>query len=454
MNNFFDNDQNKNPSDQNDFSSSHDNTTPPVEPNQDQQYYYNYQYSQPSNNNHGNVDNNFNQYNNPSYNNPEKLKHNKKRPLMIVLIIVSIAIIILVIIPMIFAIVNPLSNNNDMITSDYLEITQTPSDNASPNQNGKLSTVDISSKVKPSVVGIVVYMQGISFEPAGQGSGVIMSNDGYIISNAHVFLDSKGSIVDGVKVVLDNNEEYEATIVGLDTKTDLAIIKINANNLTPAEFGDSNQLKVGEQVVAIGNPSGLQLAGSVTSGIVSALDRNIQKGYATSFIQTDAAINPGNSGGALVNAYGQVIGINSSKISATDYEGIGFAIPISQAKPIIDNLIQHGYVKDRVKLGISFKEIDEILAKINDVPQGLRVVEIDKNSDIYAKGVRTGDIITSADGNQIKSADDLTDILKTKKPNQTINLNIFRLSTVDKSTTFSVNVVLEEDKGDTVKTEQ
>ena len=160
----------------------------------------------------------------------------------------------------------------------------------------------------------------------------------------------------------------------------------------------------GEPVVAIGNPGGIELAGSVTQGIVSAAEREVKSsngGYRMKCIQTDAAINPGNSGGALINQYGQVIGINSSKIAATDYEGIGFAIAMTEAKPIIDDLLNYGYVKDRVKIGISYTEVDAILAKLNGIPAGIYVEAVEQDSDAYAKGIRQGDIITHINGKEI-----------------------------------------------------
>ncbi len=336
-------------------------------------------------------------------------------------------------------------NNN----STTLNLTSSPLTPDTIDPEGRLSTTAIASKVRPSVVGIVSYVRGISLEPISQGSGVIMTEDGYIITNAHVLMNSDNSkVVDGIKVVLYNEEEYTAEIVGVDVSTDLAIIKASTNDKFPqAEFGESDKLKVGETVIAIGNPTGIQLAGSVTKGIVSALNRNIQRGYSTEFIQTDAAINPGNSGGALVNTYGQIVGINSSKISSTAIEGIGFSIPISQAKPIIDDLIKYGYVTNRVKLGITFTKVDSILAKLNDIPTGIRIVEVDKNSSIYEKGIRIGDIITELDNKKIQDDNDIIDILKTKKPGDNLNISVLRITTTNQQKNFKVDINLEEDKG-------
>ena len=294
-------------------------------------------------------------------------------------------------------------------------------------------------------MGVVQYQRMQSLRPSASGSGVIMSSDGYIVTNAHV-VDG----ADSIKVVLNNGEEYEASLIGIDTKTDLAVIKISATNLTPAEFGNSKQVEDGEPVVAIGNPGGIELAGSVTQGIVSAAEREVKSsngGYRMKCIQTDAAINPGNSGGALINQYGQVIGINSSKIAATDYEGIGFAIAMTEAKPIIDDLLNYGYVKDRVKIGISYTEVDAILAKLNGIPAGIYVEAVEQDSDAYAKGIRQGDIITHINGKEIASSDVITEELKNFKPGQTVTLTVFRSTVNGQTRTYEQSVVLSEDKG-------
>lgn len=310
--------------------------------------------------------------------------------------------------------------------------------------SGRLTTPAVIRKALPSVVGIVQYQANLNFEPAAQGSGIVISSDGYIITNAHVIQKA-----DGIKVVLNNGEEYEARVVGADVRTDLAVIKIEANNLTFAELGNSDQIEMGESVIAIGNPSGLSLAGSVTQGIVSGLDRAVKSAgsaYTINCIQTDAAINPGNSGGALVNQFGQVIGINSAKIAANDYEGIGFAIPINDAKPIIDDLIKNGRVTGRVKIGITdLREIDEVLASMNGLPTGIYIYATDPASDLSQKGVTPGDVITKINGISIKSVDEIMDILKNFKPGDSITLTIYRRTPSMKSQTFDVVIRLMED---------
>lgn len=342
-----------------------------------------------------------------------------------------------------------------------LNINDIPATTESIAQGGVLTTKQIAAKVQPSVVGIVVYTNnpdayniygfgqngGASPIQTSEGSGIIMSSDGYIITNAHVV---KGA--SGMKVVLYNGEEHDAKLVGSDENTDLAVIKVEASNLTPAEFGDSSQLSVGEDVLAIGNPGGLEFASSVTKGIISGVNRPIRSndaGYTMNCIQTDAAINPGNSGGALVNEYGQVVGINSSKIAATNYEGLGFAIPISEAKPIVDDLIANGRVTGRVKLGITGVMVDETTARFNSVPVGFMVYQTDAGSDIAAKGVVAGDIITRIDGKDISDRSVISDHIKSFKAGDKVTLTVFRRTSGRQDSTFEVTIALMEDSGDT-----
>lgn len=335
---------------------------------------------------------------------------------------------------------------------DQLVIYKKPdgSDEYTVNSDGTMSAASVIDKVRPSIVGIVQYVNENNQIPVmnSQGSGIIISEDGYIITNAHV--------VDGaamITVVLDNDEEYRATLKGLDNQSDLAVLKIEANGLTAAELGDSSETVVGESVIAIGNPGGLDLAGSCTGGMVSGLNRTISSdatGYAMSYIQTDAAINPGNSGGALVNMYGQVIGINSAKVSADGYEGLGFAIPVNEALPIIGDLRSYGYVKNRAKIGITFQLITETVSQYynNSIPAGLLITEIDRSCDIATKGIQTQDIITHIDGKAITSTSTVYSILQNKKPGDTIHLTVYRIGArLTSSKTFEVDVILAEDKG-------
>lgn len=293
---------------------------------------------------------------------------------------------------------------------------------------GELTITERAEKVLPSTVGIVSYIQNqqsIFGGEQSQGSGIIISADGYIVTNEHVI-----SGATSIKVVLQDDSEYNATLVGSDERTDLAVLKIDATGLTPAEFGNSDQMQIGEQVIAIGNPGGLELAGTVTVGYVSAVNRSITttNGNTVNCVQTDAAINPGNSGGALVNTYGQVIGINSQKIAATDYEGIGFAISINEAQPIINDLIQYGYVRGRVVMGITMQMIDQTYAAIYGYQPGIGVVSVEAGSPAEEAGLVAGDIITAIDGQSITTQEELNTLLEQYSPGDTITLTVYRQS--------------------------
>ena len=288
--------------------------------------------------------------------------------------------------------------------------------------DGVLSTEEIAAKVRPSVVGIQTYRTEYPMQVYGTGSGIFMWEDGYIVTN-------------------------------------VAVIKIDASNLTAAEFGNSDELVVGERIVAIGNPTGMNLAGSVTQGIVSGLKRLISvtneetnETIEMEAIQVDAAINPGNSGGALINKYGQVVGINSSKLSSTQIEGIGFAIPISTAKPIVDDLIAYGYVRGRVLLGITYYPVSDAVGAMSGYTPGLWVQSVREDMDAYAKGLRAGDIITQIDGQDVRDSATVKGILSAKKPGDSVKLTVVQQSISGKIKTYTINVTLAEDKGSSQST--
>lgn len=344
---------------------------------------------------------------------------------------------------------------NKLINSDENNPTTTVS--------GDMTQQEVAAKVLPSVVCIQNYQQasfqqGLSMQgwgnnqnstqqetrdsevsPTSEGSGIIATSDGYIITNAHV-VDG----ADSLKVITSDGKTYEAELIGSDSMTDLAVIKVDAEGLTAAEFGSSSDLVVADPVIAIGNPGGLQ--SSVTVGYVSALNRPVTSsdtGYTMNCIQTDAAINPGNSGGALVNMYGQVIGINSSKIVATGYEGLGFAIPIDDALPIIRNLKDYGYVKDRAMLGISGQYLDSWTANFYGLPSGMYVAEVN-NESVSDAGVQQGDVITKIDDEEITSANTISNYIAKKKPGDEVTLTITRSLT---NKTFTCKVTLTESTG-------
>ncbi|MFQ8639864.1 MAG: S1C family serine protease [Acutalibacteraceae bacterium] len=325
--------------------------------------------------------------------------------------------------------------------------------NSEPEESGSVSALseqDIAEKLIPSVVCIQNYQvtqqygfmqtdtENSDVSPAGEGSGIIFSEDGYIVTNAHV-VDGATSL----KAILSDGTTYEAELVGSDTLTDLAVLKIDATGLQAAEFGSSEDLRVADQVMAIGNPGGYQLNSSVTIGYVSALNRaitNSSTGYTMEYIQTDAAINPGNSGGALVNQYGQVVGINSAKISATGYEGLGFAIPAETAQPVISDLIEYGYVKDRAMLGISGQFIDSLTGRFYGLPQGEYVGALN-SAEAQASGLQVGDVITAIDGTELTSETVLRSAINAKKPGETVELTVYRPSS---NQTVTVTLTLSE----------
>lgn len=301
------------------------------------------------------------------------------------------------------------------------------------------TSVFAASKVLPSIVGIKVeytvtsnLMRGMSQLAQAEGSGIIISNDGYILTNNHIINSSDSSVyyevskATKVYVYLYNDETpYEATIVGTDEETDLAVIKIEKADLTPAELGDSNSVKIGEFAMAIGNPLGMQ--SSVTSGIVSAVNRNVtsEDGTTYNLIQTDAAINSGNSGGALINAEGKVIGVNTLKLSGSGIEGMGFAIPINDTIDIYKQLIEKGKVL-RPYIGIGGVELDEVSAKHYDLPTGIYIKEINSNSPASSSDLKTGDVITAIDGIEVSTMDELNDIKNKKNIGDEITLDVYR----------------------------
>ena len=307
--------------------------------------------------------------------------------------------------------------------------------------NGVLTIPQVAELVIPSVVSVVKYTENNYLDPRGMASGVVLTDDGYIITNAHV-VEGRYSF----QVHLHDGAQYDAHVIGIDTATDLAVMKIDAENLTPAQFGSSDEIKVGETVVAIGNPVNLSFAGSVTQGIVSALNRQIDDSrYSVSYIQTDAAINPGNSGGALVNEYAQVVGINVAKIAAAGYEGMGFAIPMSEAQPIIEELLANGYVTGRVMLGITGYALDETTAARDGRLPGVIIETISEKSGLAGMDVRKGDIITHIDNVPIRSVTDIHAAIEGKRVGDMLRLTIYRGAGTQQATEMTIDVPLVED---------
>lgn len=312
----------------------------------------------------------------------------------------------------------------DVTATPQPEVT-VPVQNAASSTKTVLTTPQIAKKVLPSVVGIKaktdVQTPFGTTTQGGSGSGVIISEDGYIMTNNHVV-----SGASNLQVVMDNGDTYDAMLIGTDAKTDLAVIKVQATGLAAATLGKSSELNIGEMAVAIGNPLG-DLYGSVTQGIISAVNRTITiDGQSMTLLQTDAAINPGNSGGALVNQYGEIIGVNSAKSTGVDVEGIGFAIPIDDAKPIIEDLINNGYVTGRPKMGIYISDVTQQDSEKYNLPIGVYVGRIEAGSAAEAAGMQPGDVIVKADGKEVTTGEALTTAVKTKAAGDQLELTVIR----------------------------
>lgn len=307
----------------------------------------------------------------------------------------------------------------------------------------------VYEKVTPSIVSIVV--DDIQMGSESSGSGVIMSEDGYIITNNHVVEDG-----DKITVVMNDSTTYEAELIGTDEQTDLAVLKIDADGLTAAEFGNSDDVKVGDRAFAIGSPGGVEFQNSFTGGFISAINRNVTiNDREMTLIQTDTAINPGNSGGALINTSGQVIGITSSKLSATSsdsasIEGMGFAIPTNTVKEVVDQLIAYGHVTGRPAIGISGYDIDEMRAAYYKIPQGVMVTSVDTASDAYQKGIKEGDIITGVNGQKITCMSDINSVKNNMKAGDTMELTVYRSG---KTLTVSITLVDQADLAGTSATQ-
>ena len=310
------------------------------------------------------------------------------------------------------------------------------------------TAVYAANKILPSIVGIKVeytvnnpvlamFGQNATASATATGSGIIISEDGYILTNNHVIStgseDTSNSnsyyqISDASKITVTlfgDTTEYEASIVGKDEETDLAVIKINKTGLTKAEFADSDSIKVGEFAMAVGNPVGMD--STVTCGIISAVNREVtdSDGKTYTLIQTDAAINEGNSGGALVNSEGKVIGINTLKLSGTGIEGIGFAIPINSTTDVTSQLIEYSKVK-RPYIGITGMDLTEDLAKANNLVVGVYVKSVEDFSSAEKAGIKPGDVIIEADGTKVTTMDDLNKIKNSHKIGDEMKIKVNR----------------------------
>ena len=333
--------------------------------------------------------------------------------------------------------------------------------------SGELTTEEVVEKMLPSVVGIESTFTMISQNSGGSyynfggfgqnqqpqaspatatGTGVVITTNGYIVTNAHVIYDTEygAGIAASITVIVNEEDRYDAEVIGYDTDCDLAVLKINANDLVAAEFGDSDELSLGQNVIAIGNPLGFDLMNTVTGGIVSGLNRQITiNEKSMTLIQTDAAINSGNSGGPLINMKGQVIGINSSKMSASyseaSIEGIGFAIPSNEAARIVEDIMKYGYVKGKPQLGINCQNVTENISRMYNLPVGVYITAVAEGGAAEKAGLQAGDIITKINDEDVATYEELTAKKNEHKAGESIELTYVRNGEENK-----VKVTLDE----------
>lgn len=306
----------------------------------------------------------------------------------------------------------------------------------SSDRGKELSLQELYDQCSKSIVAIKGYQDGV--DGYYWGSGIILSKDGLILTNTHVIENC-----DTASVTLFDNSSYDAALVGADSTSDIAVLRIEATGLTPASFGDSAELAIGDQVAAIGNPLGETFRMTLTDGIISAIDRGISyNGHSMTLLQTNTAINEGNSGGALFNMYGQVIGVTNMKMmsSYSSIEGIGFAIPSSTIAAVADSLMQYGEVRGRTAIGITVGAIPENVTSHYDLPTGLYVSAVEEKSDAAAKGIQQGDIITAVNGSPASATSDILTVKNTLSVGDTITFTIWR-----DGETFDVDVTLVDE---------
>lgn len=336
----------------------------------------------------------------------------------------------------------PSDKNENLYSKDtVIDLVPLPSDK---DDTSKYTTQYAYNIISDSTVGVVCYVKGNNTAVKSQGTGIIISEDGYIVTNSHVIGDSK-TLYD-VRITTVDGTSYEAIVVGYDSRTDLAVLKVNGKNMKAAAFADSDEAYIGQDVIAVGNPGGMDFQNSLTKGILSAKDRKLNLSTQVSFLQTDAAINPGNSGGALCNLHGQVIGVTSAKISSDAYEGMGFAIPSRTVKEVVDDLVAQGFVEGRVRIGITGQAVTSAMMQYYDIPSGILVSSIDEDGPCADTELEKDDIITMFDGKEIKSFSDMYNYLAEHKAGDKVTLTVYRMET-DK--TFEIEITLMADDGAT-----
>ena len=422
-------------------------------------YEQQYQYNNNQSNNYGGYPPYNGNYNQP----PQKIKSNGTK----IFIGIILAIVILSLGLMIAIFSMSTDNNTSNTTSENVT-----SENEANNSNSSVNDLNVSSSslkageaavvaeiAQKYNVGILIYKNNALYT---EGSGAVVTEDEdgkytYIVTCAHVVNYSGVA----VSVLMSDGTEYPADVVGLDTRTDIAVVRIEAKGLTKAEFADSDELTVGQTVYAVGNPGGSEFFGSISNGIISAIDRPVSSstGYEMECIQHTAAINPGNSGGALVNGEGKIIGINSMKIASTEYEGMGFSVPSNVVIEVFNSIIKNGYVAGRAKLGISYttpsgySQTYAMYVQMKGLPSGTIVIaDISSDSDLASKDIKVGDMITKVNGKSMTDSGMLSDMIEDMSVGDTLKLTIVRVNTDNWSQTeFNVEVKLVEDKNTTAQ---
>ena len=329
----------------------------------------------------------------------------------------------------------PAETQNASVAAEEVTIQNSPAGVEVPVQPDGLSLQEIYAKCIDSTASIICLSEG----GKSSGSGVVISQDGYVVTNYHV--------VEGayeVQVLLTDGRYLAASMIGGDKQADLAVLRVEAEDLIPAEFGDSDALRVGDTVVAIGDPLGVELRGTMTDGIVSAINRDITtEGRTLTLIQTNAALNSGNSGGPLINCYGQVVGINTMKIgdyvNSSGVEGLGFAIPSTTVKQIVDQLIAQGYVSGRPALGIDGTAVSSFYQYYYRLPAGIYINEVAEGSDAQLKGILPRDILLAVAGQRVTSMEDVQTVLYAHEAGETVEVIIYR-----NGQQYRVDLILEE----------
>ena len=333
------------------------------------------------------------------------------------------------------------SDYSEKINANYKGLVLSPA--VKDKTNPKYTSEYSYSVVSKSVVGVVGYADKITdvSDCDTQGTGIIISADGYIITNAHIIDNSKTAYA--LQIVTSDNKTYNAGVVAIDTRSDIAVLKADATGLSPATFGKSKDMSIGSTVIAVGNPGGLGYQNSITKGIISAFDRTVPSSTSVKYIQTDAAINPGNSGGPLCNLYGQIIGMNTSKIVSEHYEGMGFAIPSEKIKEIVDQLMKQGYVSGRVKMGVIGIAVTSAEMEYYGVPAGIWVNSVDEKGPLKDSDIHKNDIITKVAGKPVANFGEVYTALEQYKPGDEITIEVY---CYENDNTFEEKVLLAEDK--------